>query len=170
MNYPSSSHPSYSILLILKLKSLSVIVCAIQGMLLLVRNGICQTLTNRVNSHDRRKRRQKRSRRGVNMPDREPKMTHRTGRASAPQPELSDEQYFGETSDQAAPNQTMSMRPSTLQRKSAQQARASIAADAAMNNNSPGYSSSRHPDHLSVALGMGNRLMLSGNRSFNRPY
>jgi hypothetical protein len=154
----------------LKLKSLSVIVCAIQGMLLLVRNGICQTLTNRVNSHDRRKRRQKRSRGGVNMPDREPKMTHRTGRASAPQPELSDEQYFGETSDQATPNQTMSMRPSTLQRKSAQQARASIAADAAMNNNSPGYSSSRHPDHLSVALGMGNRLMLSGNRSFNRPY
>ncbi|KAH8553032.1 hypothetical protein BGW37DRAFT_423033 [Umbelopsis sp. PMI_123] len=121
----------------------------------------------------RRKRRQKRSRRGVNMPDREPQKTHRTGQATAPLLELNEDQLFGD-SDQGTPGsypymQTMSMRSSTSQRKSAQQARASIAADAAMNN-SPGYPVSRHPDHLSMALGMGNRLMLSGRPLNSRSY
>jgi hypothetical protein len=105
------------------------------------------------------------------MPDREPQKSHRTGRATAPQPELSDDQFFGESNDQGTPGHsgTMSMRSSTLQRKSAQQARASIAADAALNN-STAYPSVRHNDHLSVALGMGSRVMLSGNRAFARPY
>ncbi|CAO3694216.1 unnamed protein product [Umbelopsis ramanniana] len=122
----------------------------------------------------RRKRRQKRSRRGVNMPDREPQKTHRTGRVSAPQLELNEDQLLGDTSDQGTPGnyahtQTMSMRSSTTQRKSAQQARASIAADAAANN-SPGYPASRQSDHLSMALGMGNRLMLTGRPTNSRPY
>ncbi|KAG2185375.1 hypothetical protein INT44_002166 [Umbelopsis vinacea] len=117
----------------------------------------------------RRKRRQKRSRRGVTVPDREPQKTHRTGRASAPQLELNEDQLMGETSDQGTPGNyayTMSMRSSTSQRKSAQQARASIAADAAMNNSPV----PRHPDHLSMALGMGNRLMLTGRPTHGRPY
>jgi hypothetical protein len=108
------------------------------------------------------------------VPDREPQKTHRTGRASAPLLELNEDQLLGDTSDQGTPGnyaytQTMSMRSSTSQRKSAQQARASIAADAAMNN-SPGYPASRHPDHLSMALGMSNRLMLTGRPTHGRPY
>lgn len=108
------------------------------------------------------------------MPDREPQKTHRTGRVSAPQLELNEDQLLGVTSDQGTPGnyahtQTMSMRSSTTQRKSAQQARASIAADAAANN-SPGYPASRQSDHLSMALGMGNRLMLTGRPTNSRPY